>query len=79
MDKIGISDVSVNDLVVVEATILRFPYMEKKDGDEQKFTRFRRRTWTQWRTEFKLQSVWKLLTPETNEHASTGPSENVHI
>lgn len=73
-------ELKVNDIVVAEASIVRWPLVEKPEGSTgNKGARYRRREWDKWRVEFKLESVWFIYAGSKHTAAPTGVREDVSI
>lgn len=76
MKQIPTSFITPNDVVVIEATITRWPVVDK---DEQRSSRFRRQNWDRWRTEFRLQSVWQIYRHTEEYIVKGGVSDTLTI
>ena len=76
-DRITHEWIKPRDIVVVEASIVRW---QKTDKDEPKATRFPRGEWDQWRAEFRLETLFYIF--EGSKHPGIGPSgvaDGVHL
>lgn len=65
MMRLKYDEIHPRDIVVAEASIMRWPTGDK---DEQKTTRYRKKSWDQWRAEFRLEGIYYIVLTHTSGH-----------
>ena len=89
MSKMRSTQIKEGDIVVVEASIIRWASSGKDTNDENenkdgqprdvREKRTRKRVWENWRVEFKLESLWFVYPGSKHVIASKGLSEDVEL
>lgn len=69
MMQLGYGDLRARDIIVAEAALVRWPISDKEDA---KTARYRKRSWEQWRVEFRLEAIYYMY--EGSQHAAAGPT-----